>query len=107
MASKIEVELEDNEKMEKERMEYEALLKKKRPIMALSKAWMKRKLDMKREAATISYESTRLDRVALRLEEIDALLVQSSKARKLAIYFRENIREDLALRLRSKQSLSH
>jgi hypothetical protein len=98
-----EVEREDHEKIEKELMEYEELLKKKRPIMALSNAWTKRQMDAKRETTTRTYENTRLGRVALRLEEVETLYVQG-RARKLAIQFRENIHEDLALRLRSKQS---
>jgi hypothetical protein len=98
-----EVEREDHEKIEKELMENEELRKKRRPIMALSNAWTKRQTDVKREATTRTYESTRLGRVALHLKEVETLHVQG-RARKLAIEFRENIREDLARRLRFKQS---
>jgi hypothetical protein len=98
-----DVEREDQEKIQKELKEYGEFLQKKHPIMALSNAWTKHKLDTKRERTTRSYESTRLGRVAHRLEEVKALHVQGS-ARKLAFQFRGSIREDLARRLRSKQS---
>ena len=97
-----DVEREDTDKMEEALKEYEDRLAKNRPIMSLSGAWRKRKLKNRRTIIAKSYESTRLERVAKRLDT--AHLDGQSNARKLLIKFRDNVYDVLARRLRCKRT---
>ena len=97
-----EVEHEDSEELKEQIKIYESALKKKRPVLYLSNAWRKRKLDFKRKKIEASLQSTRPERIVQRLD--DQGLELQSAAQKLAIEFCKDIREPLELRLRSKMS---
>jgi len=97
-----DVEQEDKEEVKEQLRGYEATLKKKRPVLYLSKAWRKRKLDAKRLKIEATFQSTRLERIALRLED-QGLEVQS-ESRKLAMKFRRELMKPMVQRLQSRTS---
>ena len=97
-----EVDREDKETAEEELKVYDTNLKTKHPILYLSKAWRKRKVDTKKASLEAAVESTRLERVANRLE--DQGHEMQSAIRKLAFQFRNEVRAPLADKLRSRMS---
>jgi hypothetical protein len=104
MALEIEkrVELEDETMIEADLKEYETSLKRRRPVLSLSKAWRQRKLDTRREEVAATLEKSRQERVSNNVEA-EGLHIQSA-ARKLAIKFQQEEREVLAKCLYSKES---
>jgi hypothetical protein len=103
-ALKIEedVNVEDDKKTKNELKEYEDLLRRRRPILSLSNEWRQRKIAARRAKISASFDKSRPERVALRLETED--LEAQSSARKHAAKFRSDDKEGLAKSLRSKRS---
>ncbi len=97
-----EVDREGKEVTEEELRVYDTNLKTKHPILYLSKAWRKHKMETKKESLEAAAESTHLERVANRLKSKGHEM--QSAIRKLAVQFRNEVRGPLAKKIQSRMS---
>lgn len=97
-----EVAREDDREIESQLSDYKNALKKRHRLLYLSKAWRDRKMSAKRQKIEASLQESRPERITQRLEE-DGLTLQSA-ARKLAIEFRQEVRDPMRHQLQQKRS---